>query len=435
MSSMEKKCYAVDPDGDVVLLVRQQETPFAAWEGGASNPSKVEGSNSPYPPLQRKPSILKGDKKGTEHKKGRKSADFIKEPVSAEGPMAVHDPEPIEPNSHADQNQASQPSTPAKSTPWKSANNSTDSSQSENLATQDEYSWFKVSPRHLMLASPHFKETLTEGGRKAHILDSDGCITIREDGRDPDAMLLLMNVIHGRTRMVPQEITLEMLAKVAVLVDVYQCSEVVAVFSDIWIQRLTVPFPNTYSRDLILWIWVAWVFRKPEEFQLATQIALCQTPGPLPTLGLPIPQKVIGKESEVLRILWVLIGRLDTIDEQRKDSIDQIVEHLHGLRQDFLEQQESCSFECSSMLFGALTIEMHRRNLLPRTASPFPGASFAKVVQSVRLIRSPTWCPVAGWVSFNSTCRAHGCILSKFIDPVIEGLEHDLAGLELNDIE
>nr|KMM71731.1 hypothetical protein CPAG_08032 [Coccidioides posadasii RMSCC 3488] len=384
MSSMEKKCYAVDPDGDVVLLVRQQETPFAAWEGGASNPSK------------RKPSILKGDKKGTEHKKGRKSADFIKEPVSAEGPMAVHDPEPIEPNSHADQNQASQPSTPAKSTPWKSANNSTDSSQSENLATQDEYSWFKVSPRHLMLASPHFKETLTEGGRKAHILDSDGCITIREDGRDPDAMLLLMNVIHGRTRMVPREITLEMLAKVAVLVDVYQCSEVVAGSHSMDLGRLGVPKARGVSASYT---------------------------------NCPVPNSRTTSDP------WVANSTENTIDEQRKDSIDQIVEHLHGLRQDFLEQQESCSFECSSMLFGALTIEMHRRNLLPRTASPFPGASFAKVVQSVRLIRSPTWCPVAGWVSFNSTCRAHGCILSKFIDPVIEGLEHDLAGLELNDIE
>lgn len=39
-------------------------------------------------------------------------------------------------------------------------------------------------------------------------------------------MLILMNIIQGRNRSVPEIINLEMLARLAILVDYYDCHEV-----------------------------------------------------------------------------------------------------------------------------------------------------------------------------------------------------------------
>ena len=103
-----------------------------------------------------------------------------------------------------------------------------------------------------------------------------------------------MNIIHGHTRKVPRSVSLEILAKFAVLVDYYECFEAVEVFTDMWINELKEDLPKTYSRDLILWIWISWVFRQAEQFTATTGIALKQSRGPIQTLGLPIPERIVG---------------------------------------------------------------------------------------------------------------------------------------------
>jgi hypothetical protein len=58
------------------------------------------------------------------------------------------------------------------------------------------------------------------------------------------------------------KVYLEMLAKTAVLVDCYECSEAIELFFTMWIADLrnNSAVPSTYCRELVLWIWIAWVF-------------------------------------------------------------------------------------------------------------------------------------------------------------------------------
>jgi len=84
-----------------------------------------------------------------------------------------------------------------------------------------------------------------------------------------------------------------MLAKIAVLVDYYECLEVVEIFSRIWIDELKQTVPGTYSRDTMLWICISWVFRQSDQFHLATIAAAKHCRGPVQTMGLPIPDAVI----------------------------------------------------------------------------------------------------------------------------------------------
>jgi hypothetical protein len=155
----------------------------------------------------------------------------------------------------------------------------------------------RVSSSHLTLASLHFKNMFKTDCKEARTLRADGCVEIYESGWDSDALLILMNIIHGQTRKVPRIISLEMLAKVAVLVDYYKCVEVAEPFSEIWIGRLKGDLPETSSRDVILWICISSVFRLSDLFLLATSIAIKQGQGPFWTLGLPISRNIVGMYS------------------------------------------------------------------------------------------------------------------------------------------
>jgi hypothetical protein len=50
---------------------------------------------------------------------------------------------------------------------------------------------------------------------------------------DEDAFAILMNVFHLRNYRVPCSITLEMLAKIAVLADYYKCEESIQLFINV----------------------------------------------------------------------------------------------------------------------------------------------------------------------------------------------------------
>lgn len=156
----------------------------------------------------------------------------------------------------------------------------------------------KVSSRHLALASYYF-EAMLSGPWFEAVNCADGlrhvCLK-NEKGFDPDALKILLNVIHGKNRIVPRSVDFEMLAKITVMVDYFQCHEALEVYINIWIEPFTgKPLPTSLSRDLVLWILISSVFNKPIILKSATKIAILHGAGPMPTIKLPIRSSIIGK--------------------------------------------------------------------------------------------------------------------------------------------
>lgn len=157
---------------------------------------------------------------------------------------------------------------------------------------------FKVSSKHLCLVSRYFRKMLTGQWMEAITTYPDGCRHITIEVVDAEAFRLLMDVIHLRSSRIPKVVDLDMLAKIAVLVDYFECQEAVGIVSDMWIA----PLRNTMAmqdrtlqdRTLILWIFIASVFAQPDIFETATRIAILESRGPIPTLGLPIRDKIIS---------------------------------------------------------------------------------------------------------------------------------------------
>lgn len=229
---MEEPLHVLDPVGDIILVLRNPNAPFAVWDewegvGSSESASATDEDNPPSPPT------LFGD-----------------EPAPADDEVEPEQPSKIR---------------------------------------------FRLSSRHLSLASRYFEKQLEAPWKDDSAVSSCGCYYIYADDWDAEALLALVQIMHGRNRSVPRSLNLEMLAKIAVLVDYYECHEAVEVFSEIWFKALESPLPTQSNRDLILGLVVSWVFKQADVFETVTARAMQQCKGPLPTLDLPIPKSLVGR--------------------------------------------------------------------------------------------------------------------------------------------
>lgn len=256
--TMSKIIHEIDPDADTVIILKETDFPFASWDVN-----------------------------------DEKSDDLTVIEELAIGDVVVEAPPVDESSSGEPVLQNSAVTVPNDETSAQ-ATSSGDLSVRPDLAddcTPNEEVHYYVSSRHLTLASTRFKHMLSEERWKEGVRDKiDGRYHVSAEGWDAEAFLLVLEVLHHHNRKVPRTISLEMLAKVAVLVDDYDCAEALESYTERWIENLRMisPIPSHFCRDLMLWMCIAWVFRLPQEFSRTTTVAIRRGVQELPTLGLPI---------------------------------------------------------------------------------------------------------------------------------------------------
>jgi len=127
--------------------------------------------------------------------------------------------------------------------------------------------------------------------------DADGLYQIGAEDWDEAAFCIVLHVLHGQHRKVPETVTLEMLAKIAIIVDYYQVHEAVVLASRTWLRALKLAkLPIELNRDLCLWLTVAFVFTDVDVFKSLTRLAILQGWEAMEfPAGLPIPSGVIGE--------------------------------------------------------------------------------------------------------------------------------------------
>ncbi|KAF1959275.1 hypothetical protein CC80DRAFT_585679 [Byssothecium circinans] len=294
-----------------------------------------------------------------------------------------------------------------------------ESSEEEEGEEQEVH--YHVSSILLKTASPKFASMLSgeiwkEGIRN----EEDGCYYILVEKWDAEAFLILLNVLHLRNRQVPRSVSLSMLTKIAVLADYFTCTEAIELSTEIWVKDLkdTTPIPSNYCQNLILWMCITWVLRLPQEFTQATGIAIRQrTLAGLPTLDLPI------------------IGFVDKLATARVQAIDAIISQLHDLLDKYSDANYSCScdfysFECSSILYGALTKGMNQLGLLlPYPVAPFSGTSYQDLHERPFKIKSPN----LSHPSKEKYKAPHFCSLKVQVRGVINRVRRSVNGLDLED--
>ncbi|CAN9275033.1 unnamed protein product [Alternaria alternata] len=309
----------------------------------------------------------------------------------------------------------------------------------EPVEPEEESIHYHVSSRHLMLASPVFKRALNRDGFTESVRNEiDGFFHVQASDWDPEAFLIVLQILHGRNKQVPRKVSLDMLAKIAILEDYYTFGESLDVFTEMWVQELMkVSVPKVYCRDLVLWIWVAWLFDKDQQFKQATTVAIKQSTEALRTLHLPIPAILSGTFIPRSDEISDRLHTADEIDNTRYQAIEFVIEALHDRLERYRSADYVCpsdanqSFMCGSFLFGSLTKELSRLELMsPRPEVPFPGLSFNRTCELVGAMQSRWWYSDNG-----SYSRAHSCTLNAVMKTLIEDVSTAVGGLNLGDLK
>ncbi|KAI3530168.1 hypothetical protein CABS02_14616 [Colletotrichum abscissum] len=458
-----ERSHTLDPDGDVVLVLENANPAFALWDQCTiaglqelnlcqpNNPThlgtRFRGGHARLRPVSwNSISALKAEPKAEgsfrklskKEKRKKKRQEESKSPrvatISGLGvdELSLAEDEVSRSLSAADSPVANDgslhPQTPeSRDSPCDVKSDQTRLQSPVSTVSRVE---FIVSSRHLILSSHYFKAQLCGSWAEASVQSRDGRRHARTRDWDADALLILMQIFHAKTGDTPRLIDLEQLAKIAVLVDYFSCYNTVRFFSTLWIDALKEQLPSQCNRELVLWLFVAVVFRRDDIFQTITKTAVTESKGPLPTLGLPFRGDLIGLYSCHPVYIPLLIVA-DQIDLRRQDAIAGILGTLETLGTSLLRGLTGCDFSCSSALFGALAKEMAKHNLMdPEPCAPFLGYGITALEKAIKDFQTPRWGHSVYHVSSSRTCQLVD-ICTKLLG---EGLDEVKKGFTLSEV-
>jgi len=116
-----------------------------------------------------------------------------------------------------------------------------------------------------------------------------------------------------------------------------------------------------------------------------------------------------------------MVGGIETC---RSELIEGAIDVCQGWFDKFCSgycciQDEKCSFECGSMLLGALTRQMNNMAILsPRPTAPYAGLSFAELRYGIKSIKAPDLHIRYERRSRSPEYRKHPCSLDAVIREV-----------------
>ncbi|EFW99710.1 glutathione s-transferase [Grosmannia clavigera kw1407] len=215
----------------------------------------------------------------------------------------------------------------------------------------------KASSKHLSLASTYFRDRFRWKSAAAGF-GLDGVLGVQPDGRvhvvleglDGAATTAVLNIVHGRSgdQRVPRTVELDSLARIAVVLDRFQLQEAVDVYAERWIGALRRRgLPTRSGRDLVLWIYIAYVFQRDDIFREVARVAATQGAGPLPSTlpGLPLRTRIA-----------------QDVEEQRQQAIAAGLDLLHGAV-DLLLKSDDGAGDNEAVLLGILLKTLQRNGL------------------------------------------------------------------------
>ncbi|MCJ1354906.1 MAG: hypothetical protein MMC33_004896 [Icmadophila ericetorum] len=142
---------------------------------------------------------------------------------------------------------------------------------------------FQVSSKHLMLASPGATQ-----------------VPLPED--NAEALSIILDIVHTKTRDVETKLNWSTLMEIAILVDKYELLSAVGIFADLWFDNLNFnasqfeQFTEEGEESVYEAISMSWVFRRANEFREITKIAIIDSKKRLEdAMDLTLPHSIVGK--------------------------------------------------------------------------------------------------------------------------------------------
>ncbi|KAI1015507.1 hypothetical protein LB504_011061 [Fusarium proliferatum] len=233
---------------------------------------------------------------------------------------------------------------------------------------------YRVSSAHLMLASPVFRAML-DGPFKESSHNKDGRFEVKTSECSAEALLILLDIMHGHHRDVPKTIEFSLLTEMAILVDYYECHEIVEMFAENWMASVIQEddieesdYPTNMSR-----LFISWVFGKIALFNSVVYSIIKLTAGPIET-DLPLPSTIL--------------------EQRRQSHTKSFLDKIYELLDSFWSSDGGCTKECTAIMLGMLIKQMLSFGLeVPRPMSgrPTQEKSLWQLHEFSVQLKSPRW--------------------------------------------
>ncbi|KAG8664742.1 uncharacterized protein FPOAC1_013522 [Fusarium poae] len=232
---------------------------------------------------------------------------------------------------------------------------------------------FLCSKKHLTLASRRASKLFSSAFKEASKQDDGLYHWNFGEVFDAQAFELVLKIIHGKTRGLPQNAELDLLSRIASIVDDLECHDALSFFTETWLSSYgwLYTLPQRMDKTLAQLILVSFVFANENLFQKCTQRAARYTSEGMPTFDLPIRADIPSR-----------------IEESRTEILQYLVDGLYKVQDDLLHRKLGCSEGCRAMLLGSLLQVMRAVSLYPRPESPFYSLRLDLIISSLRDMQS-----------------------------------------------
>ncbi|KAF5978141.1 hypothetical protein FCOIX_6121 [Fusarium coicis] len=282
----------------------------------------------------------------------------------------------------------------------------------------------RVSSRHLTLASRTLRAML-EGPWKE---GNSSCQPIRQisaEDWDAFALAIVMDSVHGRHHGIPIKISIGLLARIATIVDYYECRDAMYFNYKVWTPGKTVP-PELGSLAL-LWLYVSWVFRDESRCRslVYSFVRFGNGACDFETHDLPVG------------------GVLDLIDGIRRNLINRVLVAIGSLHETLITE-EFCESQhdpdCTATMLGVLVKEMRDMACLdPPLVASFDGRSVEEIIEMVDEFRIPMSLHDIdidpSEEEEDEEDSYHPCTIQGRLIPVINEIKEAIEGVSLADLQ
>ncbi|OJJ97461.1 hypothetical protein ASPACDRAFT_45551 [Aspergillus aculeatus ATCC 16872] len=235
----------------------------------------------------------------------------------------------------------------------------------------------RVSTKHLIRASQFFAKVYT--GREQ---DSTEPWCSREflpdfEGLRLESILILMRIIHGQASVLPEVIDLPTLVDLGLLVDRCQCAPLARYFALQWVDNLTATeSPSENGKEVMEWIYVAWVWNMNKEFEANTLVAVETSYEMVHSHNLPLPGRIIER-----------------IKRNREQAIAKAIRKLKRAERKFLKGAGECCSHFSSIMLGYLQRNLYDASIKDPMwpKAPYIGESYKRLVEEVESFVNPEY--------------------------------------------
>lgn len=198
---------------------------------------------------------------------------------------------------------------------------------------------------------------------------------------DGEALLIILNILHLKFKLVPLTVSSFCLLQLAKLCDQYQCTDILHPWLQPWIRNSEEQGLETLAKEH--WLFIYWAFGKEEEFvkvakELVTEAKTNEHGEYLTSQGEelpePTPPNIIGECMPIKQMSDCMISNYwtESILIQRNKVIEDLLAVPYSFIDRFAAKKDPGRIiicknrSCDAMIYGSLLFELQAQSIWPK---------------------------------------------------------------------